>query len=98
MLNSFTEKDYLNLEKLIPSRVFKGSEINEDFYHDELGSAYGVPDVLIKVLSTEEVASVMKYANENRIPVVVRGSGTGLVGGSVAINGGIMLDTTLMKK
>lgn len=98
MFKSFTETDYINLENLIPSRVFKGSDINEDFYHDELGSAYGVPDVLIKVLSTEEVSSVMKYANDNNIPVVVRGSGTGLVGGSVAIKGGIMLDTTLMKK
>ena len=32
------------------------------------------------------------------LPVVVRGSGTGLVGGAVAIHGGIMLDTSLMKK
>lgn len=98
MFNIFTEKNYADLEKLIPSRVFKGSEINEDYYHDELGSAYGVPDVLVKVLSTEEVSSVMKYANDNSIPVVVRGSGTGLVGGAVAINKGIMLDVSQMKK
>lgn len=98
MYKKFTEEDYKNLEKLVPSRVFKGSDINEDFYHDELGSAFGVPDVLIKVLSTEEVSAVMKYANENRIPVVVRGSGTGLVGGAVAIKNGIMLDMTQMNK
>jgi glycolate oxidase len=38
----------------------------------------------------------MKYAYENNIPVTPRGSGTGLVGASVAIEHGIMLDTTLM--
>ena len=38
----------------------------------------------------------MKYAYEQNIPVVVRGSGTGLVGACVPIYGGIMLETTLM--
>lgn len=98
MFKQFTETDYTNLEKIVPSRVFRGSDINEDYYHDELGSAYGVPDVLVKVVSTEEVSSVMKYANDNNIPVVVRGSGTGLVGGAVAVHKGIMLDVTQMKK
>lgn len=98
MFNKITESDILALEKILPGRVFKGEEINEDYYHDELGTAFGVPEVLVKVLSTEEVSQIMKYANEHIIPVVVRGSGTGLVGGSVAIHGGIMLDTSLMKK
>ncbi|MDF2945077.1 MAG: linked oxidase domain protein [Herbinix sp.] len=38
----------------------------------------------------------MKYAFINNIPVTPRGSGTGLVGASVAMEHGIMLDTTLM--
>jgi tetratricopeptide (TPR) repeat protein len=38
----------------------------------------------------------MKYAYEHTIPVVVRGAGSGLVGGAVPIEGGIMLDMTLM--
>ena len=40
----------------------------------------------------------MQYANENNIPVVVRGSGTGLVGAAVAMQGGIMIETTGMNK
>ena len=79
-------------------RVFYGADISEDFCHDELGGISGSPEVLIKVTSTEEVSAIMKYANENKIPVVVRGSGTGLVGASVALHGGIMLDTTLMNR
>ncbi len=79
-------------------RVMVGADISEDYSHDELGGISGAPEVHIKVLSTEEVSKIMKYANENKIPVVVRGSGTGLVGASVAIYGGIMLDTTAMNK
>ncbi len=33
--------------------------------------------------TTEQVASILKFANEHRVPVVTRGSGTGLSGGSV---------------
>lgn len=79
-----------------PKRVFVGEEINEDYEHDEMNGISGRPDVLIKVTSTEEVSAIMKYANENLIPVVCRGSGSGLVGAAVAINGGIMIETTLM--
>ncbi len=41
---------------------------------------------------------MLRYANANRIPVVVRGFGTGLVGASVAVHGGIMLETTGMNR
>jgi len=40
----------------------------------------------------------MKYANEEKIPVVVRGSGTGLVGGCVPMAGGIVICTSKMNK
>lgn len=77
-------------------RVLYGIDINEDYSHDELSDTTSYPDVVIKVASTEEVSSIMKYAYENNISVTPRGSGTGLVGASVAIEHGIMIDTTLM--
>lgn len=98
MFNEVNKEDLLALQKMLPGRVFDGRQINEDYYHDELGTAFGVPDVLVKVLSTKEVSDVMGYACSRSIPVVVRGSGTGLVGGAVATHGGIMLDTSMMKK
>ena len=79
-------------------RVFTGEDINEDFSHDEMGGISRMPDVLVEVLTTEEVSKIMKYAYENVIPVVARGSGTGLVGASVPINGGIMINMTRMNK
>ena len=55
-------------------------------------------DVLIQPLTTEEVSAVMKICNDNLIPVTPRGAGTGLVGASVSILGGVMLDTQKMNK
>ncbi|HBJ2608941.1 2-hydroxy-acid oxidase [Clostridium botulinum] len=79
-------------------RVYTGGDINEDYSHDELGGISKMPDVMVEVLSTEEVSKIMAYAHKNNIPVVVRGSGTGLVGASVPIHGGIMINMTKMNR
>ncbi|MBU3129352.1 FAD-binding oxidoreductase [Clostridium tagluense] len=79
-------------------RVFIGDAINDDFSHDELGGISKMPEVLVEVLTTDEVSKIMKYAYENMIPVVARGSGTGLVGASVPIFGGIMINMSRMNK
>src|ERR1700677_3299541 len=41
--------------------------------------------------TVEEVARIVRYAAQARIPIVSRGSGTGLSGGSVPVPGGIVL-------
>ena len=77
-------------------RVTARDAIGEDYCHDELGGAFARPDARVQVLSVEEISAVMRYAHEHCIPVTVRGSGTGLVGGAVPLEGGILLDTSGM--
>jgi len=97
--NKVTEEDIRFLESVTGNdRCLYGPRINQDYAHDELGGVEKMPDVLLRVKSTEEVAAIMKHAWERDIPVVVRGSGTGLVGAAVAIEGGIMIETTQMNK
>ena len=92
-----TSEDLSYLESLVSKdRFAAGNAISADFSHDELGTISHYPDVLIKVKSTKEVSDIMAYAHKENIPVVVRGSGTGLVGACVPLFGGIMIDTTLM--
>ena len=79
-----------------PERILYGDNINEEYSHDELSGVESYPDVVVKVTSTKEVSQIMAYANENKIPVTPRGAGTGLVGASVAMEHGIMIDTSLM--
>ena len=97
MYKRIDSKDVEYLKSFIPQeRIFVGDEISSDYAHDELGSVENMPEVLIYVLSTQEVSKIMKYANDNKIAVVARGSGTDLVGAAVAIEGGIMICTKLM--
>ena len=94
---AFTANDLEALQKICGcERVIAKENIGEDYSHDELSGIHNYPDVLVKVVSAQEVSEIMKYAVANHIPVTPRGSGTGLVGGSVALCGGIMLDLTLM--
>ncbi|MBV7276336.1 FAD-binding oxidoreductase [Clostridium sp. PL3] len=79
-------------------RVFTGENINEDFSHDELGGISKMPEAVVEVLETAEVSKIMAYSYENNIPVVARGSGTGLVGASVPLYGGIMINLSKMNK
>ena len=78
------------------SSILYGDAIGHDYGKDELGTIHHMPDVVVFATSAEQISQVMKYANEHIIPVVVRGSGTGLVGACVPIYGGIMIDTTRM--
>ena len=99
MYGKLTQKDTEQIIKLTDrDRVYVGEEISSDYFHDELGGISSAPDIVVKVLSTQEVSGIVKLAAAKKIPVVVRGSGTGLVGAAVATRGGIMIDTTMMNK
>jgi len=54
--------------------------------------------VLVKPANTKEVSEVLKFANENKIPVFPRGGGTGLVGGAIPTKSGIILSMERMNK
>lgn len=50
------------------------------------------PDAVIMPGSTNEVSAVLKIANEHRIPIIPRGSGTNLAASTIPIQGGIVLN------
>lgn len=57
------------------------------------GGAGHPPDVVVRPGSALEVAAVLRLAGELHIPVVPYGGGSGIVGGALAVQGGIVLDT-----
>lgn len=57
-----------------------------------------MPEVVVFPRSTDEVSRVMKVAHREKVPVVARGAGTGLSGGSVARQGGIVLELSRMNR
>jgi glycolate oxidase len=56
------------------------------------------PDVVVSPLSTEQVAEVVKIATRYHIPISPRGSGTNLSGGTIPIEGGIVLSMLNLNK
>jgi glycolate oxidase len=56
------------------------------------------PEVVLKPANTDEISRVMKYCNEQLIPVSARAAGTGLSGNSLCIYGGVMLTIERMNK
>lgn len=99
MYNKVNNDDLTMLKNISgEANVICGADINPDYAHDELGGIEKMPEVLVRVHSTEEISAIMKYAYDRTIPVTVRGSGTGLVGAAVPVEGGILLETTQMNK
>ncbi|MCX8186917.1 MAG: FAD-binding oxidoreductase [Sulfolobales archaeon] len=58
----------------------------------------GTPWAVVRAYSTEDVAKILKFADEHSIPVIPRGGGSSLTGGPVPLDGGIILDLRPMNK
>ncbi|MFB3920134.1 MAG: FAD-linked oxidase C-terminal domain-containing protein [Terriglobia bacterium] len=56
------------------------------------------PQAVVFPTRTEQVVAIVKLAAHENLPVVARGAGTGLSGGSVVTEGGIVLAFARMKK
>ncbi|MGH9431990.1 MAG: FAD-linked oxidase C-terminal domain-containing protein [Terriglobia bacterium] len=61
-------------------------------------STMGKPDLVVFPSTTHQVSEIVKLANQNNLPVIARGAGTGLSGGAVVSSGGIVLGFSRMKK
>ncbi len=57
-----------------------------------------VPDLVVFPLSTAEVVGIVNAARRYRVPVVARGSGTGLAGGAITPIGGIIVAMSKMRR
>jgi glycolate oxidase len=57
---------------------------------DALGKGHP-PDVVVIPANTEQIASIARLCNAERVPLVVRGAGTGFTGGAVPTCGGVLL-------
>ena len=67
------------------------------FAYDGMNRRY-LPDMVVHPKNAEEVSAIMVLANENLFPVVPRGAGSGLTGGSLAVDGGLVVTTQRMNQ
>jgi glycolate oxidase len=67
-------------------------------YEYDAGVARGTPRAVVFPQSTEHVSATLRLASEAQVPIVPRGAGTGLSGGSITRHGGIILGFSRMNK
>jgi glycolate oxidase len=65
---------------------------------DGLASYRQSPELVVLPTSTSQVQAVLRVCHRERIPVVPRGSGTGLSGGALPVAGGVVLALTRMRE
>lgn len=65
---------------------------------DGLASYRQRPALVVLPKTTEQVAELVKICDQNQIPWIARGAGTGLSGGALPVEGSVLIVTALMKQ
>lgn len=91
----------INIEKL--KKI-----VGEDYVRDNIADRYvygsdssvheAMPQVIVRPQNIEQVQKLMRYANSEKIPIIPRGSGSGMSGQVVPVQGGIILDMKGMNR
>src|SRR5207237_6906844 len=86
------------LKKIAGSDAILDRPEDRKLYEYDGGTEKSLPGAVVFGLNAEQISRVMRFANENKIPVVPRGAGTGLSGGAIAQKEAIVLSTARMNK
>ncbi len=85
-------------EKLGEKNVLHEQEDLLVLGYDSTPGVHHLPEVVVYPTTAEQVVTAMEVAQSEGLPLVPRGSGTGLSGGSVPLRGGMVLATTRMNR
>ncbi|MBW2452264.1 MAG: FAD-binding protein, partial [Deltaproteobacteria bacterium] len=86
------------IDKLGSSNVLHEKEDLLTFGYDATPEIQMLPDLVVFPTNTSQVVDLVRFARNEGVPLVPRGSGTGLSGGSIAAKGGLILCLTRMNK
>ena len=87
------------LERIVGARGIVSSPEGRLTYEADMHTFYkGQPDVVALPETAEQIAEVVRLCRREKVPVVPRGSGTGLIGGAMAPAGGVMVAMNRMNR
>jgi len=87
------------LENIVgKANVLTAKEDLATYSYDGTTTWSHAPEVVLLPTTATQISEILKIANVNCIPVTPRGSGTNISGGSVPINGGMVVCTTKMNR
>src|ERR1700694_1306405 len=84
-------------QALGPGAVLQGAE-NVIVYEYDYGLDRGMPDLVVLPRSTADVQLVVREAQAAQVPIIARGAGTGISGGAVPRDGGLVIGLSRMNR
>ena len=89
---------YKKIETIVRPEFVSDADEDRFCYSYDAAGGKSLPDLVVRPATAEEISKIVMLANEYLIPVIPRGSGSGFVGGSTPVSGGIVLILTRMSK
>ncbi len=74
-----------------PDELIVDPEAMEPYGRDETEDLFFPPEVVVRPRAREGVSALLVLASRHRVPVTPRGGGTGLSGGALPVEGGVVL-------
>jgi len=91
-------KCFGKLKDLLGERASDAIALREQHSHDESWHKPGLPDIVVTLINTEEVAAAVKICDQFNIPIIPFGAGTSLEGHVNAVRGGVSFDLNGMNQ
>ena len=93
------KQEYIaHLREIVGSENVLSSDTDLELYSYDASLDRARPDVVVLPDTTESVSRILALAHHEKIPVIGRGSGTNLTGGTVPVKGGIVLHFSRMNR
>ncbi|MBW1941574.1 MAG: FAD-binding protein [Deltaproteobacteria bacterium] len=86
------------LEEIVGPEHVLSSDMDRTLYGYDASLEKGQADAVVLPGSTEEVSRVVSLAFQEKIPIIGRGSGTNLSGGTIPVQGGIVVHFSRMNR
>jgi glycolate oxidase len=88
-----------DLEGVVGARGVVRSTEGRLTYEADMHTFYrGMPDVVTLPETARQVQDIVRLCRREAVPIVPRGSGTGIIGGAMAPRGGVMVSMTRMTR
>ncbi len=97
-MKTMTRDEWRSLEAILPRDRLVTNPVELLTYEGDGSLGLGNPQGVALPGSTEEVVKLVQWAAQHHVPIVARGAGTGLSGGSVAVAGGVTISFARMKQ
>lgn len=97
--NKVRAEDLQYFVSLVGAEYVLSDDANiEKYSRDETDGVKFPPEVILKPADAQQISAILKYCNEQLIPVSPRAAGTGLSANSLCVHGGVMLSVERLNK